>query len=151
MLIIPSINTLKLNKNSGLVICHQLKKKRDPWYHVEVIIPFHICWTIQRGMKSLTSRLIRRMVTFGLSVQGKNESEKQTLLHVYQLQAVLWAGWQSQPSAFWDLSTVDQISARRFFKSNRLLRAWVLEQVICFAGVLTSSSKPGVHYPSRIY
>ena len=52
---------------------------------------------------------------FGLSVQGKNESEKQTLLHVYQLQAVLWAGWQTQPSVFWALSTVDQISARSFF------------------------------------
>lgn len=67
-------------------------------------------------MKSLTARLIRRMVMFGLSVQGKNASEKQTLLHVYQPQAVLRGSWQSQPSAFWALSTADQISARRFFQ-----------------------------------
>lgn len=61
---------------------------------------------------------------FGLSIQGKNESEKQTLLPVYQLQAVPWAGWQTQPSVFWALSTVDQTSARRFF---HLTDFWVPE------------------------
>lgn len=66
-------------------------------------------------MKSLTSRLIRRMGMFGLSVQGKNESEKQTPWHVYQLQAVLWAAWQTQPAVFWALSTRDQVSAHGFF------------------------------------
>lgn len=153
MLIIPSINTPKLNKNSGLVICHRLKnkKKKKSWYHVEVIIPFHICWTIQRGMKSITSRLRCGRGMFGLSVQGKK-----------------WE-WERDSAACLSVagSTVSRLVnpvlcvlgsfhrgsdfSSQLFKSHRLLRAWALEQVKCFAGVVASSNKPEVHYPSRIH